>query len=148
MAQLQRIMGSGYGAQTSRLLNGTLADGLVATGSSQTDALQLIEDTNIVTQVSPGTGVKLPTVPQPGDELAVFALGGNALNVYPGVGGAIHAQAGNQPWVIPDGMAACFTARTGSKNWIVLATGTASQIAASLNFSLPANSQYVPLISF
>lgn len=147
MAQLQRIMGSGFGAQTSRLLNGTLVDGLVATGSSQTDALQLVEDTNIIVQTDPGTGVKLPRVPQPGDEIAVFNMGLNNLAIYPGLGGALQGGTANQPYSITPGNAAVFTARRGSQDWVAFATGTVSQILNGMfDFSDLNQSDLLPLL--
>ncbi len=120
--QLKNLMGVGVGAQSAQLINGTVFDGLTATGSVQADALPLPGDVNALTTVLSGSGVRLPSVPQPSDEIVVANFGANAVNVYPGVGGSIQGGAVNLPFSLPAGAVSAFIARTGSLNWTALAS--------------------------
>lgn len=142
--QLKNLMGAGIGAESAKLINGLVQDGIAATGSTQVDAFQITLDVNIVTTVSSGTGVRLPPIPQPGDDVLVGNFGANTLNVYPPISGAIGNGATNTPYQLNAGFAAQFTARLGSSNWIVLSAGGSAPPPPSgsgqLDFSKAANS--------
>lgn len=116
------LMGVGLSAGTAKLITGILADNLTATGTTQTDALPLPGDINVVAFVN-GTGVKLPPVPQPGDEIMVTNLSGSSVQVYPSSGASIQGAAVNTPLTLPSGSSATFTARRGSLSWVSLQDG-------------------------
>jgi hypothetical protein len=145
---LKNMMGVGIGAGSASLINGTVVDALAATGSVQADALALPSDMNVMTSVGAGTGVRLPAIPQPGDEVLVANLGANALSVYPAPGATIEGGATNSPFSLPVGAAAEFIARKGSSNWIVLATGGSVVVGGfgQLLFNLAAQSGLLPLL--
>lgn len=154
MAQtLKNLMGVGVGAQTARQIIGLTFDGLAATGTTQADALSLPGDVNVVTTVAANSGVRLPNIPQPGDEFAIANLGANALNIYPGTGGSIQGGAVNLPYVLNVGASAVFIARAGSKAWAVVSSGGTAPSppvvgSAALKFNLASNSMYVPILPF
>jgi hypothetical protein len=133
---LANLMGLGMGAQSAKLINGIVADGLASTGTTQADALPLPGDVNVVALVVANSGVLLPAVPQPSDEIEITNFGANALLVYPSPGGSVQGGAVNTPFSLPVGATATFIARAGSANWIVLASsgavapppGTAGQL--------------------
>lgn len=147
--QLKYLMGLGFGALTARGICGTIVDNLASAGTSQADALQLTEDINIIVTVAANSGVRLPPVPQPGDEILVSNVGANPLNVYPGVGGSIQGAAVNAPYTLSANASASFTARTGSQNWVVMSSG--GSLAPTINpgqlaFNQPANSGLLLLL--
>ena len=76
--------------------------GLVATGSTQADALQLTTDWNEVITSAAGSGVQLSPL-QPGQPQRVYNGGSNGLNVYPQIGVAIDALDVNMPYVLAPG---------------------------------------------
>lgn len=141
-------MGAGVGALSARLINGIVFDGLVATGTTQADALLLPGDVNVVSVVTANSGVVLPPIPQPSDEIMVTNLGANMLNVYAFPGGTIQGVTANTPFQLPSGASASFVARAGSSNWVVLSSGGSITPPAggALNFSMPANSGLLVLL--
>lgn len=72
----------------------SIATGLISTGATQLTALGLTDDWNEVDTVAPGTGVQIPQL-SPGQPIAVFNGGANALNVYPPGGNSIDGAAIN-----------------------------------------------------
>jgi hypothetical protein len=94
MALSQRITTSGLSAVNAQAIQGTVANGLTATGNSQATALALSADINYVTTVAASTGVILPPM-NPGDSINIYNKGANTLAVYPPVGGAINSVATN-----------------------------------------------------
>src|SRR5215475_6029365 len=60
----------------------SIATGLTAAGNSQLTALALTDDWNEVDTVAGGTGVQIPQL-SPGQMIAVFNGGANALAIYP-----------------------------------------------------------------
>jgi hypothetical protein len=94
MALQQRLVVSGISAPQAIALQGTVATGLTATGSTQATALALPADINQFTTVAASTGTILPAM-NPGDSVNIYNKGANALSVYPPVGGAINAVATN-----------------------------------------------------
>lgn len=87
MAILSRLMGVGTPAAQAVETVGTSATGLVATGTTNADALRLNAVNNRVTTTASGTGVALPPI-EPGSSVVVMNSGANALLVYPGTTGA------------------------------------------------------------
>lgn len=90
MALEQELIGAGTPSLQTRGILGSVANGLTATGSANTDALQLGAAINRVTTTATGTGVVLP-LPKPGERVTVINSGANALLVYPGTGAQVNA---------------------------------------------------------
>lgn len=68
----------------------SLDTGLVATGSSHTDALALVSSSNLFATVASSTGCKLPAVVAKGAIVRILNGGANVLTVYPPSGGKIN----------------------------------------------------------
>lgn len=77
----------------------SIATGLVSTGTTQLTALLLTDDWNSVDIVAAGTGVAIPAL-QPGQQILVFNGGGNAMNIFPFVGGNIDGAGVNAAYVL------------------------------------------------
>lgn len=90
----QRLTIAGLSAINAQAIQGTVANGLTATGASQATALALGADINYVTTAAASTGVILPAM-NPGDSLNVYNKGANALLVYPPTGAVINALGAN-----------------------------------------------------
>jgi len=103
----QRMVVAGLSAGAARAIQGTVASGLTAAGSTQATALALGADTNDFTTVGSGTGAILPPM-SAGDEVFVFNGGANALLVYPPVGGTINALAANAGYSVATATPSCF----------------------------------------
>ena len=76
------VSGGKLPAATVNAIAGPTAIGLVATGSAQTDALQLSADINTITTSSASTGVRLPAC-EKGAMIVVNNQSGQTLAVYP-----------------------------------------------------------------
>lgn len=95
MSRKTALTGTGLAGITANFVVGDCASGLTATGSSQTDALQLSSDVNEVTTTAASTGVKLPANLSTGDSILIYNIGANTLSVYPPTGESINALAAN-----------------------------------------------------
>jgi hypothetical protein len=82
MAFPSRIMGAGNSPLTAEVICGNGAVGLVATGSTAADALQLNVSNNTITTSAASTGVKLPQT-ETGAEMIIFNNSGQTITVYP-----------------------------------------------------------------
>jgi hypothetical protein len=89
------MMGSGTSAAQAGALVGGVSTALVATGTTQADALALSATNSQFATVASGTGAILPSFMQPGDFCRVFNNGANALLVYPLSGAAINNLSAN-----------------------------------------------------
>ncbi len=76
------VMRGGYSAGQAKSLNGAIATGLTAAGTTITTALDLAADINAIGTCASGAGVQLP-ICEVGDYLVVYNGGANACNVYP-----------------------------------------------------------------
>jgi hypothetical protein len=87
---------------------------LVATGSTQADALPLLREVNHLGTVPGSSGVKLPLVTSSvTTEIVIINRGQNDCWCYPPEGGQIEAQGMNQPYLITrasTGVLTCFGA--------------------------------------
>ena len=81
-------------SSTGRVARKSLAVGLSAAGSNQAGATALSKSVNIVSSVSSGQGVRLPT-PDAGEFILVANQGANNLSVYPDTGHTINALSAN-----------------------------------------------------
>lgn len=104
--------------------------GLVATGSSQLDALKLIQSNtvSVVATTPAGSGVLLPAAVS-GLQVVVVNSGANPLNVYPQVGATLGLGV-NTPYVASIGQAVTLVSTDGL-NWVV----TVSETSSSASFS-------------
>ena len=75
--------------------------GLTATGTTQSDALELIAQYNEVTTTASGTGVVLYAALAQGDSQAVYNAGANPLTVYPPSNMKINQLATNAGMLVP-----------------------------------------------
>lgn len=82
MAIPSRVLGSGSSQLSTVSICGDGSTGLVSTGSTQSDALQLVKVYNNVITVASGTGVKLPPTEE-GETIWVTNSDALALTVYP-----------------------------------------------------------------
>lgn len=99
MSLAQRIVSAGLSAINAQAIQGTVANSLTATGSSQATALLLPADINKFTTVAASTGAILQAS-NPGDSGTVFNGGVSALLLYPPVGGKINALGTNAGYSI------------------------------------------------
>lgn len=99
MSLAQRMMAAGLSAAQVAAIQGTVANGLVATGNSQATALALPADQNRFATVAAATGAILPAM-NPGDEMTVINAGANALSLYPPVGAQINALGNNAAYAV------------------------------------------------
>ncbi len=77
---------SGNATVTGRVIRSTQI-GISAAGATLGTATVLTKDINVVSSVTPGQGVALPTETA-GETIVVINTSGNALNVYPSIGTA------------------------------------------------------------
>lgn len=103
------------GTQAALAILGDIATAVSAAGTTQGTATALTVSTSIVTTVSVGSGVRLPTTSAK-DRLHVANHGTNALAVYPPVGGKLSNQTTNVPAMLAPGRCADFLCIEGS-NW-------------------------------
>jgi len=82
MAFPSRIMGAGNSPLTAETICGTGAVGLVATGTTAADALQLNVSNNTITTSAASTGVKLPPT-ESGARMIIRNDSGQTITVYP-----------------------------------------------------------------
>ncbi len=76
-----RVLASGNPPNSAQAICGNGTTGLVATGTTQTDALQLSAVFNVITTSSGSTGVKLPPCEE-GAEVYIYNLSGQTLKIY------------------------------------------------------------------
>lgn len=85
-----RIMAMGQSGAAAEAICGYGRTGLVAVGSSATDALQLSADWNTITTSSASTGVKLPPT-EAGAMVGIRNDSGQTVTIYPATGSTINA---------------------------------------------------------
>ena len=82
MALARNIMKGGWSAGNAKAVNGSIATGLTAAGTTLGTALALTADTNVIGTCASGAGVALPSA-ELGDSCEVYNGGANACAVYP-----------------------------------------------------------------
>ncbi len=82
MALAQNVMKGGFSAGQARALNGAIATGLTAAGTTITTAFDLLADINAIGTCASGAGVQLANT-EVGDYQIVYNGGANSCNVYP-----------------------------------------------------------------
>ena len=118
MARAANIMKGGWSAGNAKAVNGAIATGLTATGTTLGTALALVADTCVLGTVSSGTGVSLPAT-EIGDSVEIYNGGANAVTVYPDASGVqINGLvAGNGFLLATNTM--CYARRISATRWIV-----------------------------
>ncbi len=76
-----RVLSAGNPPNSAQAICGDGATGLVAVGTTQTDALQLSAVFNAITTSSASTGVKLPPC-EAGAVVFIYSLAGQDLKIY------------------------------------------------------------------
>lgn len=106
MALAARLSAAGFSAVQAQAVEGTVANTLTATGTTQAAALALAGDINRFTTVGANSGAILPAM-NGGDRMTVFNGGANALSLYPPVGGQINAVGANTAYSIATATPMC-----------------------------------------
>ncbi len=118
MAIPSRVLGAGNSPLSALSICGDGATGLVATGSTAADALQLSAVFNAITTSSASTGVKLPPT-EVGAMVGVFNGSGQTIVAYPPTGSTINAAASSVN--ITNGKGVLFFA-TSATTWVSVTT--------------------------
>lgn len=99
----------------------SIATGISAAGTNQATATALTKEINVITTVSSGEGVVLPSATA-GMMLIVNNRSANTVNVYPASGGAINDLAANAAYVHSSGASLQYYATSSSQWYTVGAT--------------------------
>jgi outer membrane lipoprotein SlyB len=91
MPFIEHLMGVGFAPLQASTAAGGGVTGLVATGTTATDALQLSASFNAITTSAASTGVKLPATS--GGWIAIRNDSGQTITIYPQTGATINAAA-------------------------------------------------------
>ena len=118
MALASNIMKGGWSAGNAKAVNGAIATGLTAAGTTITTALDLLADTNVIATCASGAGVQVPSC-EIGDSVEIYNGGANACKVYPDSSSVQFNAIGNGVAfsLAPNTMAYC--RRITSTRWIV-----------------------------
>lgn len=82
MALASNMLRGGFSANGAKAINGSVATGLTATGTTLATALALKADINVIGTCASGAGVSLPSC-EIADSIEVYNGGANACTVYP-----------------------------------------------------------------
>jgi hypothetical protein len=102
MSLAKELVASGLHFTQAQAINGSVATGLVATGSTQATALPLTSQMNVLATTAASTGVILPVLER-GDSVFIRNGGANSLSIYPPVGGVINALSANAAFALAAG---------------------------------------------
>lgn len=83
MTTADNLVKFGIGFEVAKRLGQVVKTGLTATGTTITDALQLVGTINVLTTVAASTGAKLPSTVDVGGEVKVENRGAETLTLYP-----------------------------------------------------------------
>ena len=112
MSILEHVMGAGNSPLSSGAICGGGATGLVATGTTSADALQLNVVWNAITTSAGSTGVILPKAS--GGFVGIRNDSGQTITVYPGTGNTINAASSSVTLATATSML-CF--KTSATTW-------------------------------
>ena len=96
-----KVNGSGVSGLTVQALCQDSGTSLVAAGTTQGTATELVNADNEVITVASGSGVVLSSKGTAGDTQTVFNAGANPLKVYPPSGMSINSLTANLPMLLP-----------------------------------------------
>lgn len=118
MALALNIMRGGYSAGSAKAINGSVATGLTAAGTTLATALDLTADTNVIGTCASGAGVSLPSC-EIGDSVEVYNGGANSCTVYPDVSGTqINSLTAGSGFLLATNTM-CYARKVTSSRWIV-----------------------------
>jgi len=117
MALARNIMKGGWSAGNAKAVNGAVATGLTAAGTTISDALDLNADTNVIGTAAASTGVQLPSA-EIGDSCEVYNGGANTVVVYPdATANQINALTAGSGFSLATNTA-CFCRKITATRWI------------------------------
>jgi len=117
MALAKNIMRGGWSAGNAKAVNGAVATALTAAGTTISDALDLLADTNVIGTAASGSGVQLPSC-EIGDSCEVYNGGANTVVVYPdATANQINAIAAGSGFNLATNTS-CFCRKITSTRWI------------------------------
>ena len=109
------------GADQFVVINPSIPDtpttALTATGTIQTDALEVTNRMNVFSTVASGTGAKLSSISGAGFAQSIYNGGANVLHVYPDSGSKINSLATNGSMLLATSTA-CRFERVSATQWI------------------------------
>ena len=108
-----KVFGAGLPGLAVQAICQDIGTSLTASGTLQSDALELVNADNDVTSVASGSGVVLLSTASAGDTQTVFNSGANPLKVYPPVGSKINSLPTNV-WMILAVNTGCIFKRVSS----------------------------------
>lgn len=117
MPFLEHIMGSGCAPQLASATAGGGSTGIVATGSTATDAFQLSNSFSAITTSAGSTGVILPK--STGGWGAIWNKSGQTITVYPGTGNTVNNAAASV--TLADAKAMLYF-KTSATTWATILT--------------------------
>jgi len=135
--------------ENGNYINGSLATGLTAAGTTKDDALALSSDVNVVSTVGSGAGVKLPSSSSGNVRVTVRNTGANSLLVYPDAGGAIDGGSADAAVTVKVGETFHFHS-TSPLTWVTTLTSgpTYPSVATGLTAAGSATGDALVLTSF
>lgn len=117
MARAANIMRGGFSAGSAKSVNGSIATGLTAAGTTIATALDITADTNVIGTCAAGAGVQLPQT-EVGDSVEIYNGGANACTVYPDATNVqINALAAGNGFLLATNTS-CFCRKITSTRWI------------------------------
>ena len=116
MALARNMMSGGLSGGQCTAINGRVATGLTAAGTTQATALAITADHNIFGTVASSSGARLVAA-NIADSQSVYNGGANALTVYPPTGAQINGVAVNGGVLISPNTYCNFTCITATR-WI------------------------------
>ena len=99
MALGYKLVGFGIGTSTNQASQDP-ASGIVAAGTTQGTATELVNAVCFVDTVASNTGVILASKGAPGDSQYILNSGANPLKVYPQVGAQMNGLPVNTPFIL------------------------------------------------
>ena len=118
MALANNILRGGFSAGQAKAVNGAIATGLTAAGTTITDALDLSADTNVIGTCASGAGVQVPAC-EIGDSVEIYNGGANACKVYPDTTSAQFNALGAGNSFSLGTNTTCYCRKITSTRWIV-----------------------------
>ena len=90
MPLAKQMMGGGVSAGMAKAINGSVATGLTAAGTTQATGLAINAGFALLATVAANSGATLPSC-EVGDTVEVYNAGANAATLYPDVGSNINS---------------------------------------------------------
>ena len=118
MALANNILRGGFSAGQAKAVNGAIATGLTAAGTTISDALDLSADTNVIGTCASGAGVQVPAC-EVGDSVEIYNGGANACKVYPdATGNQFNALGAGNSFLLGTNTS-CYCRKVSATGWIV-----------------------------